>query len=412
MNTLWIVLILLAATRLFGALAVWVKLPVLVGELVAGVALGLIIGWTGDTLPVNGVAHDEHFIALTDLGIFFLMLLGGVEMRPRELLDSRGRSLVIAISAMLLPLLSGFAFAWAWLPESELRFAQSLFVGTALAITAVPATIKVLMDMGLLKTPVGQMIVSAAVFDDILSLILLSVLTAILLTGSPPSLAGIGLLLAKVLFFFAVTFGVGRYLMPKLAQQVAGWAVEEIEFSFLLVVGTLFAIFAEACGLHFILGAFAAGLFFGRQTINEAAYDDVRRKVSAITTGFLAPLFFASIGLHLDLTVITQVPIFLLTLITIAFLGKLLGAAIPAMMMKVPANEAWAIGAAMSSRGAVEMVIAGIALKAGLFANNEAASPIVAHLFSSIVLVSIITTIVAPIGMRFMLAKHLPDQPE
>ena len=406
MTTLSIVLILLVATRICGTIAAKMQQPVLVGELIAGVALGLIIGVYAEEVPLLNLTDDHHFMALTDLGIFFLMLLGGVEMRPRELVESSMTSIVIAVSAMLVPLIGGFAITWYWLPDTGLRFAQSLFVGTALAITAVPVTIKVLMDMSMLKTRVGKLIVSAAVLDDLLSLILLSVLTAILSTGKLPGGMDLVLIFARVALFLIVVFTLGKMVMPPVARFVTSLGIEEMEFSFLIIFGVILAVFAELMGLHFILGAFAAGLFFGRQTVDKAVYEDLRKKVAAITTGFLAPIFFASIGLELDLAAVTEVPIFLSVLIAIAFLGKLVGAAVPAMLLGITTRESWAIGTAMSARGAVELIIAGLALRAGLFDLGDQSSPIVDNMFSSIVLVAIITTITAPIGLRMILSKQ------
>jgi Kef-type K+ transport system membrane component KefB len=405
METLWIILVLLVATRLCGAIASRFKQPVLVGELIAGVALGLIIAQFVDDFPILNLSNDHHFMALSDLGIFFLMLLGGFEMRPRELIESRFTSAVVATSAMATPLVGGFALAWFWLPESDLRFAQSLFVGTALAITAGPVTIKVLMDLQMLRSRIGKLIVSAAVIDDLLSLILLSVLMAILNTGSLPNGIELLMILVRIILFLGLVCFLGKIVMPPVARFVVNLAVEEMAFSFLLIWGVIFAVIAEYLGLHFILGAFSAGLFFGKTTINKTVYEDLRKKVAAITTGFLAPIFFASIGLELDLAAITELPLFLSILIMIAFLGKLLGAAIPAMMLGISSRDAWAIGTAMSSRGAVELIIAGIALRAGLFDRGEQVSPIIDNLFSSIVLVAIFTTIASPIGLRLLLSK-------
>ncbi|GAA0620738.1 cation:proton antiporter [Halomonas beimenensis] len=405
METLLIVLVLLVATRLGGLIATRLGQPMLVGELIAGVALGLILaGFTLDPALIE-LGQEHHVMALTDLGIFFLMLLGGLEMRPRELVESGVRSMVVATCAMVLPLSAGFFVAWLWLPSSDLRFAQALFVGTALSITAVPVTIRVLMDMNRLNTRIGRLIVSAAVFDDLLSLVLLSILTATL--GNGQFLEGLPLALIplRVLAFVVLVYALGTFLMPPLARFVVGLGVEEMGFSFILVIGALFSLLAELLGLHFILGAFAAGLFFGRETVNSQLYDDLRHKVAAITNGFLAPIFFASIGLELELSAIREVPLFLLILIIVAFLGKLLGAALPARLFGIPAPEAWAIGTAMSARGAVELIIAGIALRAGLFDAGAADSAIVANLFSVVVLVAIVTTIAAPIGLRLALLQ-------
>jgi len=406
METLWIIFFLLIATRMCGAIAARLDLPVLVGEIVAGVMIGVVIGWLGKEWEFLDLSGNHHFMTLSDLGIFFLMLLGGVEMRPQELMESRHSSLIVAAVAMLVPLLAGFSLAWYFLPESELLFAQSFFVGTALAITAVPVTIKVLIDMQMLNSHIGKLIVSAAVIDDLLSLILLSVLTAILNTGKLPGGYEILIILGKVTLFISIVSLLGHWLVKPVARFFNRLGLEEMDFSFLLILGVIFALLAEELGLHFILGAFAAGLFYGRQTINDAVYKDVRKKVTAITTGFVAPIFFASIGLELNLSAVMEAPLFLISLIIIAFLGKLIGAAIPCLVLGYTTRESAAVGVAMSSRGAVELIIAGIALNAGLFEINVTESVIVDNLFSSIVIVAVVTTLVAPIGLRLLLAQQ------
>ena len=210
METIYILLVLLVVARTLGELAVRFRQPALVGELLGGILVGVIAGAFSERLPVlAGLSDDPVFAAITDLGVFFLMLLAGIEMRPKEFAEASGSSLPVALCAMLLPLGLGFAVTWVWLPENEYRFAQALFVGTAMAITAVPVAVGVLRNLGQLDTRLGRLVVSAAVFDDVLSLILLAVLTAVIQTGGLPSVGEIGVLLTKILLFFAVTIAAG-----------------------------------------------------------------------------------------------------------------------------------------------------------------------------------------------------------
>ena len=169
-----------------------------------------------------------------------------------------------------------------------------MFLGTALAITAVPATVRILMDIGKLESRSGQIIVSAAVFDDVLSLVLLAWLTGII--GADPAHGSEWApLVLKVAAFFAITTLIGVFLFPFGGRFMRSIKQREFEFSALLVAALAFAVLAELLDLHFIVGAFMAGLFFGRKTIDEPAYDDVRNKTSAMTFGFLAPIFLKRI---------------------------------------------------------------------------------------------------------------------
>lgn len=223
------------------------------------------------------------------------------------------------------------------------------------------------MDLEKLETRIGKIIVSAAIFDDVLSLLLLAVLTAVARTGELPELGGIMRLSGKIALFFTVTFAIGHFLFPRVGKLIKRFQADEFELSVLLIVAMSFAWLAEALQLHFILGAFVAGLFFGRRTVGEEVYADVKNKVSGITSGFLAPIFFASIGLHMELSAVSTIPGFLMLLVFVAFVSKLIGAGVPAYFLGLNTVDAAAVGIGMSARGAVELIIADIALRAGLF---------------------------------------------
>lgn len=403
MHLLYIVLILLLVTRVFGEVAVRLKQPALVGELTSGILLGMLVQEWPTTFPILAeLDENEVFAALTDLGVFFLMLLAGLEMRPKDIVNASGRSIVIALCGLFLPLAAGFGLAWVFLPASDVKIAQSAFIGTALAITAVPVAVRVLMDLGQLDSVAGKTIVSAAVFDDVLSLVILAVLVALINTGELPGTEGMLTLVGGVVAFFAVTIVVGAWLLPKVGPFIDRLRSDELDFTLLLVVGFAFAVLAERLGLHFILGAFMAGLFFLRRTIDEGTYASVRERVSGVTSGFLGPLFFASIGLHLQLDAVTAAPLFLGLLLAAAFATKLLGAGLPAFLTGMPGRASLAVGLAMSSRGAVELIIADVALEAGLFDRPEPTPAIVDALFSSVVIVAIVTTLLVPVLLRFV----------
>lgn len=407
MEIFYVLLVLLLATRTLGELAVRLKQPALVGELIAGVLIGVLVAQYSGTFPVLAeLPDDQVFIALTDLGIFFLMLYGGLDLQPRELGETSRQSLFVAISAMVLPLALGTGTAWLFLPASDYKLAQAFFVGTGLAITAVPVSIRILVDLNLLKSRMGRTVVSAAVFNDILGLILLALLMALIRTGGLPDASAILLLLGKVALFFVIATAVGLWLLPTLGTLIRRFVqLEELELSFLLIVAFGFSVLAEVLAMHFIVGAFFAGLLFGRRTIDLAVYQDVKRKLSGITTGFLAPLFFASIGLHLDLSALGAIPLFVALLVLIAFLSKLVGAAVPARLSGFSTRDSVGLGMAMSARGAVELVIAGIALQAGLFQKPDPPPPVVEHLFSAIVIVAMVTTLLVPMVLRWMLSR-------
>lgn len=405
MELFYILLVLLVLTRAGGELAVRMHQPALLGEILAGIGLGIVISQYAASLPVlAGLKHDTVFDALTDLGIFFLMLLGGLELRPRDLARASRAAVWVALGGFLLPLAAGFATSWFFLPPSPLKVPQCLFVGTALAITAVPVAMRVLMDMDQLSSRVGQMIVSAAVVDDVLSLILLAILIALMQTGTLPSGTELVELGGRILLFFVLAFAAGRYVAPVIGHVIERARIAEFEFSALLIAALGLALLAEFLGLHFILGAFLAGLFFTRRVTTPQTFDAVVSRVSGVTSGFLAPIFFASIGLHLDLSALTAAPAFLVVVLVVAIAGKLAGAAVCAYGCKLGSREALAVGIGMTARGAVELVIADIALRAGLFAVPQPVPPIISSLFSTVVIVAVVTTLMVPLLLRRAMA--------
>ena len=403
MELLYILLVLLTVSRLCAEIAERMQLPPLLGELVAGLALGMLVSRYSDVFPVlAGLPDDEVFRAITDLSIFFLMLLAGTELHPRKLATASKKAFAVALGGMLLPLGIGFAIGWYFLPDSAFKLAQSLFIATALSITAVPVSVRVLMDFGKLDSPAGQTIVSAAVFDDVASLILLAVLTAVISSGSLPEPVTLLWLVGKIGLFFVIATLIGLYLFPRIGRLIRSFAADEFEFSALLMAALAYAFIAEKLGLHFIIGAFLAGLFFVHRTIDPKVYRTTRDRLHTCTVGLFAPLFFASIGMHLDLAAATAIPLLVALLVVAAFLGKLLGAGLPAYWAGFPGREALAIGAGMSARGAVELIIAGIALQAGLFAHPTPAPPEVRYLFSAVVIVAIVTTLATPLLLKWI----------
>jgi len=406
MELFYILLVLLFTTRLFGELAVRFKQPALVGELVSGIVLGVIVRNYSETFVIlDSLEDNKVFGAVSDLAIFFLMLLAGIEMQPGNLARGSVGSLFVALGGMLLPLAAGFGLAWYYIPESPFKIPQSLFLATSLSITAVPVAVRVLLDLGYLETRIGSTIISAAIFDAVLSLILLASMTALIHTGGFPDLLQILLLSGEALLFFVIAILVGHTLFPLGGRLLKSFRSDEIDFTALLVVAFAFALLAELLELHFILGAFLAGLFFVQRTIDLPAYEAVKARVSGITIGFLAPIFFASIGMHFDIASAIAVPNFIILLIVTAFLCKLIGAGLPALLFGFSFREAAAVGVGMSARGAVELIIADIALRAGLFDVPQPVPDIIRHLFPSVVIMALATTLLTPLVLRQILTN-------
>lgn len=400
------ILVIVVVTRIFGRMAVRAHQPASVGEIVAGIALAIgFVVYSGDVPLVEAIIASPAIDHVAPIGIFFLMLYAGVELRPHEIAAKSGVSLGVALGGLVVPLAAGVAFAWYILPPSELRQAQSLVVGTALAITAIPVAVKVFLELGLLHRPVGEIVVSAALFDDVLGLLLLAVVTNMITLGQLPDGYSIVNLVVQAAGFFTLTGVLAYFGYPLIWPYVEAMELPGLRLVVLLAVGVGFGVLAEHLGMHFVLGPFMAGLFFEPGQVGEVAYERQKAILEPVTLGILGPVFFAWIGMQLDLSAFTAVPWFLAVLIVIAFLGKLIGAGLPALFAGLSRRDAAAVGIGMSGRGAVELVIVSIALTAGVF-EQPADDPIVSHLFSALVITAIVTTGLTPILLRLVLPKR------
>ena len=409
MDVLYLILVLLVVTRVFAELAERVWLPSVVGELVSGVALGLLLVNFRDLLPgVWSATQSETYLSIVDLGMFFLMLLAGIRMEPLDFARSSKSAIFVAAGGMILPITAGVLLGLAVLPESPLKFVQSLLLGTTLAITAVPVAARIFMDLGKLDSRVGKTVIAAALWDDLISLFLLALLIAAIggRVDGQFSTDSFLPLLVKVLIFFGITVPAGMFVFPLLAKYFKYLRFPEVDFSIMLMAALAYAIFAEKMQLHFIIGAFVAGMFFHPGVVDREVFDRVEDQMSGITQGFLAPIFFVSVGMHLDFSALTTAPFFVIAFVIIAIVSKVAGAGIPAVWVGLSRREAVIVGFGMSGRGAVELIVAGVALEAGLFMLPDPPPPIVQGLYSTIVIMALVTTIVAPIALRILIGRE------
>jgi Kef-type K+ transport system membrane component KefB len=354
------------------------------------------------------LAHSQVLYYVANAGIFFLVLVAGIDLEPRELTERQAGSLAVAAGGVALPLAGGFALAWIFLPDSGQKPMLCLLVGVAVSISSIAATVKIFEEFGVLHTWFGRTVVSASIIDDVIGLILLAVVLAMVRTGSVPGNAEFAWLLGRVGIFFAVTIALGAHVYPHVSRRLRTMKATSFEFSVLCGVGLGYGLLAEALGLHWILGAFMAGLYFESSRVGPLAYNEMRMVFGAVAGGFLGPLFFASIGLRVELGAITQIPLFLGLLIGVALLGKLIGAGLPAYLVGRDRRGALAVGAGMSARGAVELVVLSIAAEAGLFEQADQEDPVTANLFSALILMGVVTTLLTPVLLRRILPQKPP----
>lgn len=400
-------LVILLLTRTFGEGAVRLGQPAAIGEILAGVLMAAAALLPGPQAPfMRMVINGEVFHHAATAGIFFLMLLAGIELKPKELTEKSYASFAVALGGVLIPLGAGIALGHLFLPPGENRFVVAFLIGVVMSVTAIPASVRILTDLGMLHSPVGRTIVAAALYDDIIGLILLAVLTAMLKTGAAPDGMALVWLFGKIALFFAVTVSIGVHVYPRVSRKLATLQATALELSVLMAVAFAYGLLAEVLGMHWILGAFMAALFFEPERVGLRAYDGLKLIVAGVTAGLFAPVFFASIGARIDLSALVTEPVFLVSVILAAFVGKLIGAGLPAYVTGMRGRDATAVGVGMSSRGAVELVVLSIAAEAGVVLTGTGGAN--DHVYSILVLMVVVTTMAVALVLKRLMAQTLP----
>ena len=370
------------AAKLFGELAERIGQPAVLGEMVGGIVIG-----------VSGLhlidAHDPLLHVLAELGVILLLFLIGLETDIHRLLAVGGASGAVAVVGVVLPFAAGYGVGY-WLGYST---TVSVFLGAALTATSVGITARVLSDLGHLKTDESQVILGAAVVDDILGLVLLSVITAVA-AGQKMTVMGFAKIFGIAFGFVVIALIVGSVLAPRLIALVARLRVGKALFFASIMFAFGLAYLAGIVGSAPIIGAFAAGLVLAQtdrgREIEHEVYDVAQ---------FLIPIFFVSVGAAVDLKTLSPFsadtrPFFVIGLLLtgVAFIGKLVAgyAAFGRPLRKI------VIGVGMVPRGEVGLIFAQLGLSSGLLSSG---------LYSSVALMVMITTFVAPPMLRALLAK-------
>jgi Kef-type K+ transport system membrane component KefB len=389
------IIIILVAARVLGEIFQRIKQPPLVGELLAGVIIGPSL--------LALVLPSSDLQVLSNLAVFFLMFLAGLEMDLREVRKSGKYALVTSLIAFLVPLMAGTGVSQLF----GLTMVQSLFMGLLLSITAVPVSAIVLMQFGILNSKLGNTVMTAAVINDILSLVVLSIILQIATAegnNAEVNVMDIAFSGVKIAAFLG-----GIFLFDVLFRRSALWLPRKIEpyfkkylltkeaaFGILLITTIAISLIAQDIGLHFIIGTFFSGMIFYKKMIGKENFDKVYGIISAITFGFFAPLFFALIGIEFQAQLLASALPLFLTLLAVAIGTKILAGYAGGRIVRFSGESSWAIGFLMNGRGMVELVIASIGFATGILDLT---------LFSIAVAIGFITSILAPITARPFISK-------
>ncbi|MBV8854583.1 MAG: cation:proton antiporter [Sinobacteraceae bacterium] len=400
---------LLVAGRLCGELLQRLGQPPVMGQILAGIVLGpsvlgVLLPGVEQMLFPPGAAQNSMLDALSQLGILLLLLMTGTETDLAVFRDARRTALSISIGGIIVPFACGLAVG-AWLPASLLpdpgrRLITTLFLGTALAISSVKIVALVVRDLNFLRRTVGQVIVAAAIIDDTIGWIIMSV-TFGLAAHSSLDLVDVARSVLGTAVFLGLAFTVGRRVVFSVIRWVNDHFMSEMPvITAILAITLLFALATEAIGVHLILGAFVAGILIGQSPlISERINEQLRGLILAL----FMPVFFALAGLGTDLASLGHRELLLLTgaLIAVASIGKFSGAFLGGRVGGLTWRESLAVGCGMNARGSTEVVVASIGLSVGVL-NRD--------LYSAIVAMAVVTTLAMPPMLRSTL-RRLPMNP-
>jgi Kef-type K+ transport system membrane component KefB len=383
-----VALVMLAA-RVFGAAAVKIRQPRVMGEVVAGITLGpTILGgqlpgvqaffFPTDILPAIGL--------VANLGLVFYMFLVGLELDPAQLRGRIGQAAAISNASVALPMMLGIAAAlpiYTLVGPDKDFLAFALFMGVAMSITAFPVLARILVERRMLKRPVGALTLACAAIDDVTAWFLIALAIAVATAGGVGDvLQTIGLAVAFCIFMAALVrplLGRVSTAFDEAGRVPAGWIA-------LIFAGVLLSAYAtEEIGIALIFGAFIMGMIMPR---NAGLTEDVTHRIEDFVVIVLLPLFFAYTGLRTDIGLLDRPILWLITgvLIIVAIVGKLFGAAIAARVTGFDWRSSLVIGTLMNTRGLTELIVLNLALEKGVISNA---------LFAMLVIMALVTTFMA-----------------
>ena len=366
------------AAKVVGEIFERLKLPAVLGEILAGVALGpYALGW----IRPSGTIHS-----IAEIGAIFILFHAGLETSPRELIRVGRKALLVAVAGIVVPFLLGFAYM-KWHGEAA---TEAIFVGAAMVATSVGITARVLGDLGVLSTATAKIILGAAVFDDILGMLLLAVVVGLASGGSVEWLH-LGVLAAEATIFALFMIFLAPRIIGRLRPGVQRLSTHHAPLVLALVLCLLLSWLAAKIGMAAIIGAFFAGLMFA----DSAREWDLMKRLHGITE-FLGPYFFFSIGSQLDARLFRGNVLTVAAVISLlAIISKVAGCGLP--LLRDGWHTVFAVGIGMMPRGEVALIVALAGLNAEIVKQST---------YAIVVFMTAVTTILAPPVLRYLFSNE------
>jgi len=384
--------ILLFAAKLMAELFLRLKLPIVLGELIAGMIVGPFA--LGGLQIIDGkqlLQINDEIKILGEMGAIVILFMAGLEMTPKEFLKGGKAALVVGTLGVVIPFFVGLTVFQLFGFDAL----QSMLIATALTATSIAISIQVLSEFGKLKTPEARLIIGAAIIDDILAIAVLSVVTSI--AGSDGGVDNIDITevtitILQVLGFFAIMLIVAVVVIPKVITPRIWKAKGSVEG---IATAAFFgaAALAGSIGLSPIVGAFAVGMALSTTKV----FEKIENYVGKIGLIF-APLFFAIIGAQVDLRAVDlNILVLSAVIVVVAVTTKLFGCGLPAMYFLKSKQKGMRVGIGMISRGEVGLIVAGVGITAGILTSE---------VYSTIIIMVVITTIITPIWLKIEYRKE------
>jgi len=402
--------LLMLVGRLLGEVIIRLKQPAVMGQLIAGLALGpSLLGALFPDLQhtIFPAAKEQKAMldAVSQFGVLMLLLLTGMETDLRLVRRTGGTSAIASLGGIIVPFACGVALGEAlpdsMLPDPGKRLITSLFLGTALSIASVKIVATVIREMNFMRRTVGQVILASAIIDDTIGWMITAVIFSLALQGHVDVLS-VAQSVLGTLAFMGLSLTIGRRLIFIIIRWVNDvFASEFAVITAILLIMCAMALITDLIGVHTVLGAFVAGILIGESPILTRHIDEQLR---GLIIAFFMPVFFGTAGLSADLTILKDPSLLFLTvgLIAIASIGKFGGAFAGGKLAGLTFRESLALGTGMNARGSTEVIVATIGLSMGALSQN---------LFTMIVTMAVITTVVMPPTLRWSLSR-LPMRKE
>ena len=386
--------ILLFAAKLMAELFHKIKLPIVLGELLAGIivgpfALGALPLVDGEPL----VVLDETIRHIGEIAAVVILFIAGLEITPREFLRGGAAAFTVGSLGVIVPFFVGYYAFTAFGIEAL----QSILIATALTATSIAISIQVLTELGRMQSKEARLILGAAIVDDILAIAVLSVVVTMVQTGNTqPAIFDIVLLIMQVLGTFAAILVVSVLVIPRVLHTERLWKSKGSLEGIITAAFFAAAGIAAFLGLSPIVGAFAIGMAVASTRIIKQVHEYVD-KLQII----FAPLFFAIIGAQVDLRGVNLDVLFLAgIIIVIAVVTKLIGCALPSLLFLKDRPRSMRVGIGMVSRGEVGLIVAGVGVSSGALTNN---------IYTAVIIMVAATTIITPIWLKIAYKKESPQ---